>query len=40
MARRGTLSRWYHAIREVGLIVVGVLIALAADVWWEAREDR
>jgi hypothetical protein len=34
------IRRWRRAIRDVVLIVVGVLIALAANAWWQARADR
>lgn len=29
-----------RAFMEIGVIVAGVLIALGADAWWQAREDR
>lgn len=37
-----SLSRldWRAAAGEVALVVVGVLIALAVDAWWEGRGDR
>lgn len=38
-ARLRRLARWKHALREVAFIVVGVLIALAANSWWEQRQD-
>lgn len=31
---------WRHALGELTLIVVGVLVALAANSWWEDRRDR
>ena len=31
---------WKYAVGEVSLIVVGVLIALGVDAWWERREER
>lgn len=34
--RRGAI----HGIREVSFIVVGVLIALGANSWWENRRER
>ena len=37
---RTLLRRWRRAIRDVVLIVVGVLIALAANAWWQTREDQ
>jgi hypothetical protein len=37
---RTLLRRWRRAIRDVVLIVVGVLIALAANAWWQTREDE
>lgn len=37
---RTLIRRWRRAIRDVVLIVVGVLIALAANAWWQAREDQ
>lgn len=39
-ARLRRLARWKHAFREITFIVVGVLIALAANAWWEERQDR
>ena len=36
----GLVRRWRRAIRDVVLIVVGVLIALAANAWREAREEQ
>ena len=29
-----------HAASEIAFIVIGVLIALAANSWWQARQDR
>lgn len=29
-----------HDLREVVLIVIGVLVALAANAWWQGRQDR
>jgi hypothetical protein len=41
MPRIRTIIRpWRRAIRDIALIVVGVLIALAANAWWQAREDQ
>jgi hypothetical protein len=37
---RAVARRWRRAIRDVTLIVAGVLIALAANAWWEARVDQ
>jgi hypothetical protein len=37
---RTIIRRWRRAIRDVGLIVAGVLIALAANAWWQARQDQ
>ncbi len=31
---------WRHALGELTLIVAGVLLALAANSWWDARRDR
>ena len=31
---------WRYAVGEVTLIVVGVLIALGLDAWWERGEER
>lgn len=33
-------ASWSHAVEEIGLIVLGILIALAANSWWQDREDR
>jgi hypothetical protein len=33
-------ASWGHAVEEIGLIVLGILIALAANSWWQDREDR
>jgi hypothetical protein len=38
-ARTTSLS-WKRLLAELAVIVGGVLIALAADAWWEARLDR
>lgn len=32
--------RWQSALREFVLIVAGVLVALAAQAWWQSRDDR
>jgi hypothetical protein len=37
---RTIIRRWRRAIRDVALIVAGVLIALAANAWWQARADQ
>ena len=37
---RTIIRRWRRAIRDVALIVAGVLIALAANAWWQARQDQ
>ena len=31
---------WGQAAGEAVLILLGVLLALAADTWWEARSER
>jgi hypothetical protein len=31
---------WKHAVGEFVLIVTGVLVAMAANSWWESRRDR
>ena len=31
---------WRHAVGEFVLIVAGVLVAMAANSWWESRQDR
>lgn len=31
---------WRHALGELTLIVAGVLVALAANSWWDDRRDR
>jgi len=31
---------WRYAVGEVLLIVIGILIALAANSWWEDRQER
>jgi hypothetical protein len=31
---------WRHAVTEFVLIVAGVLVALAANSWWESRRDH
>ncbi len=37
----GLLARtWRSAVREFALIVAGVLTALAAQAWWETRQER
>lgn len=38
--RVGTNFNWRYALGELSLIVVGVLIALAANSWWEERGER
>ncbi|HEU4630106.1 MAG TPA: hypothetical protein VFS08_10165 [Gemmatimonadaceae bacterium] len=43
MMRLSSLGRavdWKHVLGELSLIVFGVLIALAADSWWDDRNDR
>lgn len=37
---RTIIRHWRRAIRDVALIVIGVLIALAANAWWQARENQ
>jgi hypothetical protein len=37
--RRGRFSALRRALRELGLIVVGVFIALSADSWWGNRQE-
>lgn len=37
----GLLARsWRSAVREFAVIVAGVLTALAAQAWWETRQER
>lgn len=36
----GTPLNWKRSLGELSLIVAGVLIALAANSWWEGRKDR
>jgi len=38
---RRTLARisWKHAVGEVCLIIIGILVALAVDAWWDRRQD-
>src|SRR4051812_18358471 len=38
--RIGPTTDWKSALRELAIIICGVLIALAANAWWEARNDR
>ncbi|MGH7578338.1 MAG: hypothetical protein ACREM1_24890 [Longimicrobiales bacterium] len=38
--RFGTTAGWKRSLGELTLIVVGVLIALGANAWWEGRVDR
>lgn len=33
-------ASWRRDIREIALIVVGVLIALTGNAWWQERQDR
>ena len=40
LPRPGKALNWKYAIGELSLIVAGVLIALAANSWWEDRSDR
>jgi hypothetical protein len=40
LSRLRLLVRGKHAFREIAFIVVGVLIALGANSWWEDRRDR
>src|SRR5688500_5062946 len=35
----GVPPGWRSALREFILIVAGVLVALAANSWWESRQD-
>lgn len=39
-SRLRRLAQWRYALRETGLIVVGVLIALTVNAWWGQRQDR
>lgn len=34
------VANWKHALGEFMLIVAGVLVALAANAWWEGQKDR
>jgi hypothetical protein len=38
--RRAGLAAVGRAARDLGLIVAGVLLALAADSWWDNRQER
>ena len=38
--RAGLSLPWKRLTAELGVIVAGVLIALAADSWWERRQER
>lgn len=38
--RRSPLEGWRTALREFVVIVAGVLCALAAQAWWEGRQER
>lgn len=40
MIRARRRIRWNRAFREIGFIVVGVLIALTGNSWWQHRQDR
>lgn len=40
MAPRLSSAGWKSALREFTVIVAGVLAALAAQAWWERREER
>ena len=42
MESRGWTSRetWLRTLREAAVIIASVLLALAADSWWEQRSDR
>ena len=47
VARRGRFPRiisehggWSGALREFGIIVAGVLCALAAQAWWDGHQER
>ena len=40
LPRPGKMLNWKYALGELSLIVAGVLIALAANSWWENRSDR
>lgn len=31
---------WHSAILEIGIVFVGVVVALAAGAWWEDRQDE
>ena len=40
LARLTRELTWEHAVGEVVLLVLGILIALTAQSWWQDREDR
>lgn len=40
LPRPGRVLNWRYALGELSLIVIGVLIALAADSWWDNRSAQ
>ena len=33
-------KRWRGVVGDIAIVVVGVMIALAADAWWQGLEDK
>ena len=38
--RRNLLRRWSGLVREVGVVVAGILIAFSLDAWWDTRREK